>query len=136
MGFDEIVLADLYHPQSDIGFTYSVTLQTAPNPVTAVCQMGRRLVESMEGTGTAVSVLLDEESLRENLGSVTGQDIETFWRLFARLYCPTESGTASDNKVLAIETMTQGDAAVRFVPVSVSVPGEFSTYFIRSTDND
>lgn len=136
MGFDEIVLADLYHPQSDIGFTYSVTLQTAPNPVTAVCQMGRRLVESMEGTGTAVSVLLDEESLRENLGSVTGQDIETFWRLFARLYCPTESGTASDNKVLAIETMTQGDAAVRFVPVSVSVPGEFSTYCIRSTDND
>lgn len=136
MGFDEIVLADLYHPVSDIGFTYSVTLQTAPNPVTAICQMGRRLVEALDGSGTAVSVMLDEESLRENLGAFTGQDIETFWRLFARLYCPVDSGTAADNRVLAIETMTQGDADVRFVPVGTSIPGDFSSYCIRTSDND
>ena len=132
MGFDEIILADLYHPLSDISFTYSVTLQTAPNPVTAVCQMGRRLVEAMDGTGTAVSALLDESSLREGLGASTGQDIETFWRLFARLYCPAELGSAADNKVLAMETMTQGDGDARFVPVVPGAPEDFSSYCLRT----
>jgi len=131
MGFDEILLADLYHPVNDSGFTYSTTLQTAPNPVTAVCQMGRRLVENMEGTDTAVSVLLDETSLLNDTSASTGQDIDIFWRLFARLYCPAVLGDASDNKVLAIEFMTQGEASTRFVPVSSAIPGDFDSYCVR-----
>lgn len=132
IGFDEILLADLYHPISDTGFTYSTSLQTAPNPVTAVCQMGRRLVENLEGTGTAVSVLVDESSLLNGAAASTGQDIEIFWRLFARIYCPTNLASASDNKVLAIESMAQGDADVRFVPVSSAIPGDFDSYCIRT----
>ncbi len=132
MGFDEILLADLYHPVSDMGFTYSTTMQTAPNPVTAICQMGRRLVENMEGTGTAVSVLLDESSLLNDASAATGQDIGIFWRLFARLYCPTSLNSAGDNKVAAIESMTQGSADVRFVPVSSAIPGDCASYCIRS----
>ena len=135
MGFDEILLADLYHPYSENGFQYSVTLQTAPNPVTAVCQMAKRLVEAMEGTGVAVSALLDEDSLRNGDGNVTGQDMTAFWRIFARLYCPSESGTSADNKVLAMETMTQGEIDVRFIPVTNDAPDGFESYCIRAENN-
>lgn len=135
MGFDELLLADLYHPISESGFQYSVTLQTEPNPVTAVCQMAKRLVESMEGSGVAVSALLDEDSLRSGESSATGQDMATFWRIFARLYCPSDSGTSADNKVLAMETMTQGEIDARFVPVTNGAPEDFESYCIR-TDTD
>lgn len=135
MGFDEIILADLYHPYSETGFQYSTTLHTTPNPVTAICQMGRRLVEAMEGSGVTVSVLLDEESLRNNGGTLTGQDMDIFWRMFARLYCPSESGSSADNKVLAIESMTQGDADIRFVPVTNGAPDDFDSYCIRTSAN-
>ena len=135
MGFDEILLADLYHPSSESGFQYSVTLQTDPNPVTAICQMAKRLVESMEGSGVTVSALLDEESLRSGLGDSTGQEISTFWRIFARLYCPSERSSSADNKVLAMETMTQGDINVRFVPVTTGAPEDFQSYCIRTDTN-
>lgn len=135
MGFDEILLADLYHPISSTAFTYSTTLQTDPNPVTAICQMGRRLVESLEGSGTAVSVLIDETSLRDGSSASTGQDISIFWRLFARIYCPAELSSPSDDRVLAIESMTGGDANIRFVPVSSAIPGDFDSYCVRSNSN-
>ena len=131
MGFDEILLADLYHPYSENGFQYSVTLQTSPNPVTAVCQMAKRLVESMEGSGVTVSALLNESSLRNGEGSLTGQDMDAFWGIFARLYCPSVIGTSADNKVLAMETMTQGDVDVRFIPVTNGPPENFVSYCIR-----
>lgn len=131
MGFDEIILADLYHPISEEGFQYSTSLQTEANPVTAVCQMGRRLVEAMEGTGVTVSVLLDQDSLENGSGSLTGQDIDIFWRLFARLYCPTSASSAATDLELAAETMTQGDAAVRFVPVCATAPDGFSSYCLK-----
>lgn len=135
MGFDEIILADLYHPISDASFTYTTSLKIAPNPVTAVCQMGRRLAENLSGSGTTVSVLIDEASLINDAAASTGQDIEIFWRLFARVYCPTNLGLASDNKVLAIESMTQGDGDIRFVPVSSAIPGDFDSYCIRPITN-
>jgi hypothetical protein len=131
MGFDEIILADLYHPVSEEGFQYSTTLQTEANPVTAVCQMGRRLVEAMDGTGVAVSVLLDADSLESGNGALTGQDIDIFWRLFARLYCPTTAQGAATDLEIAAETMTQGDASVRFVPVSTTAPDGFSSYCLK-----
>lgn len=131
MGFDEIILADLYHPVSDTPFQYSVTLQTEANPVTAVCQMGRRIAEAMQGSGTAVSAQIDADSLRNGLAAQTGQDIEVFWHLFARLYCPTDSWTAASDMELAIGTMNGGDPGVRFVPVCDMIPDGMDSYEIR-----
>jgi hypothetical protein len=132
MGFDEIILADLYHPISEDGFQYSTTLQTEANPVTAVCQMGRRLAETLAGTDVAVSVLLDRDSLENGQSDLTGQDMDIFWRLFARVYCPTSAQEAASDLELAVETMTQGDASVRFVPVCASAPDGFASYCLTS----
>ncbi|MGM9614009.1 MAG: putative glycoside hydrolase [Oscillospiraceae bacterium] len=136
MGFDEIILADLYHPvrsgwdesadgetSADTGFTYSVTLQTEPNPVNAVCQMARRLVEGMEDTDTAVSAVIDEASLVNGESARTGQDITLFWRIFARLYCPCDTWDAATDLEYAAEVLNGGEAAVRFVPVCNAYDG-------------
>ncbi len=130
MGFDEIILADLYHPISEAGFTYSVTLRTPPDPVVAVCQEGKRIVEALDGTGTAVSVRLDGSSLRNGLGAQTGQDIDIFWRLFARLYCPTWPDQLAADMELATESMSGGEADTRFVAIMGQIPEGCESYVI------
>ena len=132
MGFDEIILADLYHPISEAGFTYSITLQTEADPVVAVCQAGRRVAEALEDTETAVSARLDADSLRNGLGDQTGQDIDIFWRLFARLYCPSGYDMAASDTELAVDAMNAGDSNIRFVPVSAYIPEGSESYVITS----
>lgn len=131
MGFDEIILADLYHPISDGEFSYSVTLQTGANPVVAVCQMGRRAAEAIQASGAAASVLIDADSMRNGLSAQTGQDLSVLWRLFARLYCPTDAWSAASDLELAAETMNGGEASVRFVPVSELIPEGMQSYEVK-----
>ena len=130
MGFDEIILADLYHPVSEEGFTYSVTLRTPANPVVAVCQAGKRIVQALDGTGTAVSARLDGTSLRLGLGDQTGQDIDIFWRLFARLYCPSSPDILASDMELALDRMKSGGADTRFVPIIGLIPETCESYVI------
>ena len=145
MGFDEILLADLYHPVGETvyneegepvgtGFQYSVTVQTAPDPVNAVCQMARRLAEDMQESGVAVSAVIDESSLLAGDGARTGQDISIFWRIFARLYCPCESWNAMTDLEAAAETLTSGSIGVRFAPVCEYIPDDFDSYLILPTN--
>lgn len=158
MGFDEILLADLYHPVSgaaqfddsgalvDTGFQYSVTVQTTPDPVNAICQMARRLVEGLaeaeleDASGEAlappaVSVVIDEASLLSGNGALTGQDIGLFWRIFARLYCPCENWNAMTDLEAAAESLNGGSVGARFVPVCEYFPEDFDSYLILPTVN-
>ena len=148
MGFDEIILADLIHPVSDAavyddetgelvstGFQYSVDVQTTQSPVNAVCQMARYLVENVpEETGVTISVLLDEDSLREGMSERTGQDTEIFWRIFARLYCPCDSWNAMTDLETAAETLNAGDVSARFVPVCDVVPEDMESFLLLPTE--
>lgn len=130
MGFDEVILADFYHPISEAGFTYTVTLRTPANPVVAVCQLGKRVAEALAGTGTAVSARLNAASLRNGQAAQTGQDLDIFWRLFARLYCPSGPDILASDMELATESMNAGDANVRFVPIMGLMPEEHKSFVI------
>ena len=130
MGFDEIILADLYHPISEGGFSYASPPVAGADPVAAVCQMGRRIAEALEGTDTIVSARLDADSLRNGQGALTGQDVGIFWRLFARLYCPTYADALASDKELATGTMNGGSADVRFVPVVGAIPEDGSKSYL------
>lgn len=132
MGFDEIILADLYHPVSENGFTYSETPVTEPDPVVAVCQAGQRIVEALGETQTVVSARLDAASLRDGLGQQTGQDLSIFWRLFGRLYCPTYSELLASDTELAAASINGGDPTVRFVPVMDALPEESPASYVLS----
>lgn len=131
MGFDEVILADLYHPISESAFMYSVTLQAGASPVTAVCQMGRRISEAAGDAGVPVSVLISADSMRNGQYIETGQDLSVFWKLFARVYCPTDYWTAAEDMALATASMTEGSADIRFVPVSEMIPEDMASYEVR-----
>lgn len=130
LGFDEIILADLTHPLSESGFTYSETMATEPDPVVAVCQTGQRIAEALADTGTAVSVRLDVNSLRAGQGSLSGQDLGIFWRLFARLYCATYADMLESDRTMATADMNGGNPDARFVPVVPAVPETGGSYLI------
>ena len=132
MGFDEIILADLYHPVSENGFGYSTQMQTTPDPVVAVCQMGRRVAEALAGSGVAVSVRIDTDSLRDGKSSQTGQDIDIFWRLFSRLYCPTTIDMFASDREKATESMSGGDENIRFVPILGMAPEDSDSYVLTN----
>ena len=136
MGFDEIILSNLCHPVSDSAFTYSVTIQTTPDPVAAVCAMGRRLAESLSGTGVAVSALIDESSLRDAASAQTGQELDIGWRMFARLYCPSDAYNAASDFSLASSALTEGDAAVRLALVCPYTPEGVTSYVIAAAKED
>ncbi len=132
MGFDEIILADLIHPVAEQGFGYSVVLQTEPDPVVAVCQMGRRIVDALQGTGVAVSARISTNSMRNGLSEQTGQDIGIFWRLFARLYCPTTIDMVATDRDMAAGFMEEdaGSTDVRFVPITGYTPEDSPSYIL------
>ena len=130
MGFDEIILADLYHPVAESGFAYSEQLTTEADPVVAVCQMGRRIVEALQDTEAVVSARLDGASLRAGQGAQTGQDVSVFWRMFARLYCPSAYDILASDKELAVDKMNGGDADARFIPVVGVIPEDNKSYVV------
>ncbi len=128
MGFDEILLDDLYHPMSDAGFSYSVNLHVEPNPAAAVGQLAVKLAQEAQELGVELSVCVDAHSLRHSLAASTGQDVELFWRIFERLYCPTDTEMAASDRDAALRA---GGAAERFVPIcAYQSPDNFSAYAV------
>ena len=131
MGFDEIILSDLCHPINDSGFKYTVSLQTDPSPVTAICQLGRKLAEAMDSSDVTLSVLISESSLQNDLSASTGQDLSIFWRLFDRLYCSADTDNASSDLEKASSFLSDGSAANRFVPVCTHAPSGFDSWVLE-----
>ena len=79
-----------------------------------------------------MSVRLNGNSLRQGLSAQTGQDISIFWRLFARLYCPTDPSVLANDLELAVDKMNAGDKDIRFVPCIGLIPDVCDSYVITS----
>lgn len=130
MGFDEILLDDLCHPMNEEGFGYSVPLHIEPNPQAAVGQLAVKLAEAMEGKDVELSVCVDDYSLRQSLEASSGQDLELFWRIFDRIYCPSDAERAASERDIALGS---GGTAERFVPIcAYQSPENFSSYVLFS----
>ena len=130
MGFDEILLDELCHPRSEESFSYSVSLHIDPNPRAAVGQLAVKLAEAAQELGVELSVCADTASLRGDLAESSGQDLALFWRIFERVYCPSDSEQAASDRELALKF---GGSAERFVPIcAYQSPESFSSYVIYS----
>ncbi len=130
MGFDEILLDELYHPMSDAGFSYSVPLHIEPNPQAAVGQLAVKLAQAAQELDVELSVCVDAHSLRHSLAASSGQDVELFWRIFDRIYCPSDKEMAAADRDIALR---DGGAAERFVPIcAYQSPENFSSYVLFS----
>lgn len=134
LGFDEIVLTNLYHPVNEDGFIYSTTLRTEPNPSAAIGQLAVKCAEAMADYDVAVSACLNQSSLRNGLAEQTGQDVDLFWRCFDRLYCFSDTENADSDLNLAL---SYGGETLRFVPVCTdAVPDGFPSYALYKTPSE
>ena len=121
MGFSEVILAHLSHPETTKKLVYSTAMTGESTPVGAVSSLAVRLGEDAQAMGLTLSVLLEEGTLTGN-AEQTGQDQELFYRVFDRLCVPTDEETIDDLRSEAETALGRQDAFRRFVPVVTEAP--------------
>lgn len=119
MGFDEVLLTNLMHPNAE-GLVSSVESSAEVSISSAISSFALGVTKNFDEADVKVSLLLDSASLSEGLTSTTGQDVEQLASFFDRFYLATSSDTLEANKALACVGME--DTSLRFVPITSSAP--------------
>lgn len=131
-GFDELLLKNLAMPQTDTMLNYTVTLSSAPTPISAVAGLAMDITNALAGSDVLVSAILDTTSLRNGLSAQSGQDIEVFSKLFDRL-C-SSAGTVWQGTVDRSSVdywMYDGDLSLRYVPILPFTTEDFTCWIYR-----
>ncbi len=127
IGFDEVVLADLRHPVPDkekgeIEFLYNAEMSTTPSAEGGICgfavTVAQRLADRAEGKALSIYSYTPVSLVKTDQG--TGQNTPLFFKLFDRVYYETDRGTYTYNLQDVTHSITEADAARRFVPVVVN----------------
>lgn len=123
MGFDEVVLADLRHPVPpegrEIEFQYNAEMSTAPSPEGGISGFAISVAEQLRDRekGKALSIYSYTPFSLVKVDSATGQNTPLFFKLYDRVYYPTDRGTYIYNLQDVTRSITEEVAATRFVPV-------------------
>lgn len=136
MGFDEILLTELRHPVGPEGtvFQYSKTLRSDPSARAAVCQLARKLAETMQSSNVKLSVQIESSALSSDGAAANGQDLRVFWKLFDRIVCSTSSDEA---EATCGSALSFGGNRERFVPMCTwSAPSGWDSYIYSVPSED
>lgn len=123
MGFDEVVLADLRHPvapeDKEIEFAYNAEMSTTPTPIGAISGFAISVAEQLKDRedGKVLSIYCYSPTALVKADEKTGQNVPLFFKLFDRVYYPTDRGTYTYNLEDITRSITTAAAASRFVPV-------------------
>ncbi len=119
MGVDEIVLLGMRLPDTaGLQFAYSSTSAAQPTPVSAISGFGINLTRNLRSISASLSVqLTSQTAMSSGIDSVTGQNAEIFFKVFDRVYCTAESGSAADSVTAAEKYVELGDVKMRLVPM-------------------
>ncbi len=127
IGFDEVVLADLRHPVPDpdrgeVEFIYNAEMSTTPSAEGGICgfavSIAQRLAEREEGKVLSIYSYTPVSLVKTDPG--TGQSTPLFFKLFDRVYYETDRGTYTYNLQDITHSISEKEAARRFVPVVVN----------------
>ncbi|MBR0208961.1 MAG: hypothetical protein IJQ43_08695 [Oscillospiraceae bacterium] len=127
IGFDEVVLADLRHPVPDpekgeVEFLYNAEMSTTPSTEGGICgfavTVAQRLADRPEGKALSIYSYTPVSLVKTDKG--TGQNTPLFFKLFDRVYYETDRGTYTYNLQDVTHSISEADAARRFVPVVVN----------------
>ncbi len=127
IGFDEVVLADLRHPVPDpergeVEFLYNAEMSTTPSPESGICgfavSIAQRLSDREEGKVLSIYSYTPVSLVKTDQG--TGQNTPLFFKLFDRVYYETDRGTYTYNLQDVTHSISEAEAARRFVPVVIN----------------
>lgn len=117
MGFDEVLLTQVCHPDTDpstLAYSASSTNASASSAVTGFALYVTRALKS---SGLVVSVVGTRDAIAQKEGSLNGQNIEVFMKIFDRVYCFTSASEYKTYMDDCGKLVTVGDINTRFVPV-------------------
>ena len=124
MGFDEVVLADLRHPVPDedrgeVEFVYNAEMSTLPSAEGGISgfaiSVAQQLSDREKGKVLSIYSYTPVSLVKADTG--TGQNTPLFFKLYDRVYYPTDRGTYTYNLQDVTRSITETVAASRFVPV-------------------
>ena len=118
-GFDEIILADLAHPNTEDTLLYSDPGSVVLDRVSCIANFAKAVTAPYIGTNKQVSVLCDAASLRGDLSAGTGQDPEILAKFFDRLYVFSAAEYLSTDLPLLYEAVPE-ETASRVVPITTA----------------
>ena len=127
IGFDEVVLADLRHPapnqdRGEIEFVYNAEMSTTPSAEGGICgfavTVAQRLADRPAGKVLSIYSYTPVSLVKTDPG--TGQNTPLFFKLFDRVYYETDRGTYTYNLQDVTHSISESEAARRFVPVVVN----------------
>ena len=145
IGFDEVVLADLRHPvpsgNAETEFLYNAEMSTTPSPEGGICgfaiSVAQRLADREEGKVLSIYSYTPISLVKTDPG--TGQNTPLFFKLYDRVYYETDRGTYIYNLQDVTHSISEAEAARRFVPVVVNYlpdnPDKISWVLIDQEEN-
>ncbi|MBP5231152.1 MAG: hypothetical protein ILO68_05415 [Clostridia bacterium] len=121
MGFDEVVLADLRHPELDKEkeewVFYNRDMSTSQNPVDAICGFAVYVADKLSDRKGLLSAYVDSPKSLVKADEATGQNGTLFFKIFDRVYYRTDKYTYTYNYQDIVGSVTIGDSHNRFIPV-------------------
>jgi hypothetical protein len=119
MGFDEVVLADLRHPElkEDEEVFYTRDMSTPQDPVDAICGFAVYVANRLSDRKGLLSIYVDSPQSLVKADPVTGQNAVLFFKLYDRVYYRTDKYTYTFNYNDIVSSVTIGKAQDRFIPV-------------------
>lgn len=133
-GLDEVILTGLaFPPVSAESLDFSQASSDTVTPATCVGSFSAGVLRKL-GTleaGQALSVTMEPQSLRNELAAQNGQDPQTLFSLFDRVYVSSDLYTAATDREIAAGLIQSGNAESRLVSVITGSGTETGSCLIR-----
>lgn len=120
MGFDEVVLADVMHPNiegTDTRLTYTTEMSTTPGSVNGICGFAMYVADKFADRKGNLSIYVNSAPSLVRADSSTGQNAPLFFKLYDRVFYLTDRAAYSYNLEDITKSVTVGKNTDRFVPV-------------------
>lgn len=139
MGFDEVILADVAHPDNgETAVYYTRDMSSTPSPMNAVCGFAKYVSDELYDRRGVLSIYCSGFNVLQNgKDSVNGQDLSLFLKLYDRVYYETDKYAYTvSNLQTATPYVTYGKAADRFVPVVINYLPENSSWVLVDREEE
>lgn len=117
MGFDEILLTNVSHPQTDPANLKYSAASTNATAQSAVTSFSLAVTRALSGTDAVLSVVGTRAAITKAADNLNGQDIEVLMKLFDRVYCYTSASEYKTYMDDCAAYVTVGDIKTRFAPI-------------------
>lgn len=139
MGFDEVVLADVRHPdtsEKETQLVYTKTLSTPTTPVNAVCGFARYVADALEDRPGKLSIYCYSPSALVRADETTGQDVRVFFKLYDRVYYITDKYAYTYNCEDVQSKVTVGKISDRMIPVVYNYLPDNTSWVLIDKEED